>query len=167
MLQKVLVSNFCSVGLAWSTLSAFFSFFIASGTNTIGIREFVFVPFLQTVIIFYSAEFLPIPDPQEEIEYLDNFFMEGFPRFIFINIVLFYLHQLTVDIWFAWMPTSEKLFWSMDPKLSLIMVIGGVLSALLFKKLSFKQTKIVVLILMPIFALIVWAHTINILLTGS
>ncbi len=104
-LRKYWFQIFCSVGLARPTLSVFFSFFIASGANTIGIREFVFVPILQTVIIFYSVEFLPIPDPEEQIEDLDNFFMEGFPRSIFINIVLFYLHQLTVDIWFAWMPT--------------------------------------------------------------
>lgn len=158
---------FCSVSLTWSMLSLFFSFFIASGVDTIGIREFVFVPFLQTVIIFYSVEFLPIPDPETNIEDLDTFFMEGFPRFIFVNIVLFYLHQLMVDIWFTWMTTSEKLFWTMDPKLSLIMVTGGIMCALLFRRLSFKQLQLAVLIVMPIFALIVLAPTINLLLIGS
>ena len=107
MLQKVLVSNILFRRSCLVNVICIFQFLIASGANTIGIREFVFVPFLQTVIIFYSVEFLLAPDPEEEIEDLDNFFMEGFPRIIFINIVLFYLHQLTVDIWFA----VELMFW--------------------------------------------------------
>ena len=65
------------------------------------------------------------------------------------------------------MTTSEKLFWTMDPKLSLIMVTGGIMCALLFRRLSFKQLQLAVLIVMPIFALIVLAPTINLLLTGS
>ncbi len=135
--------------------------------SSIGLQTFLLLPFFKTVLLFFSAEFVPVPEPHEDIKDLDAYFMDGLPQLIFISMFLFFLHDLIVGIWSSWLSIEQNFYYVRDPEIILFIVIASAAGIQIIKRLSFRQIQIFFLIIMPIFLGIVLIPTLQLFLNQS
>lgn len=165
--RKYWLQIFTCLTLIWSSVATFFSFFTSNEVSSLGLQTFLLIPFFKTVLLFFSAEFVPVPEPYEDIEDLDTYFMAGFPKLIFISIFLIYFHELIMGIWFTWLSTGQSVYFVRDLEISFFFVITGAASVQIVKRLTFRQTQLFFLITMPIFMGIVLIPTLQLFLNQS
>ena len=133
------------VSWVWMTIAIFFTLFIfASDIEFLSLSNFVFSPFITTTLLFFIADFSPVPEKDVQSQSLNTYFVNAFPRF-FIVVLLWLLHIILLNI-------SNLGFggWILvDP--AFYTLIGGVFSYRFVKNFTFRHYQLLSLAVMPLF----------------
>ena len=133
------------VSWVWMTIAIFFTLFIfASDIEFLSLSNFVFSPFITTTLLFFIADFSPVPEQDVQSQSLNTYFVNAFPRF-FIVVLLWLLHIILLNI-------SNLGFggWILvDP--AFYTLIGGVFSYRFVKNFTFRHYQLLSLAVMPLF----------------
>ncbi|MAJ55858.1 MAG: hypothetical protein CMP92_07825 [Gammaproteobacteria bacterium] len=127
------------------TIAIFFTLFIfASDIEFLSLSNFVFSPFITTTLLFFIADFSPVPEKDVQSQSLNTYFVNAFPRF-FIVVLLWLLHIILLNI-------SNLGFggWILvDP--AFYTLIGGVFFYRFVKNFTFRHYQLLSLAVMPLF----------------
>ena len=133
------------VSWVWMTVAIFFTLFIfASDIEFLSLSNFVFSPFITTTLLFFIADFSPVPEKDVQSQSLNTYFVNAFPRF-FIVVLLWLLHIILLNI-------SNLGFGSwilVDP--ASYTFIGGVFFYRFVKNFTFRHYQLLSLAVMPLF----------------
>ena len=133
------------ISWVWMTIAIFFTLFIfASDIEFLSLSNFVFSPFITTTLLFFIADFSPVPEKDVQSQSLNTYFVNAFPRF-FIVVLLWLLHIILLNI-------SNLGFggWILvDP--AFYTLIGGVFFYRFVKNFTFRHYQLLSLAVMPLF----------------